>query len=255
MKIKWVPVVFLANVVLMHGQLRQKTMHVTAEGTTGLIVSVGSYTPLKDTIDYLNLEYGWRVSYEDPLYLDYQVEDIAVPSWRKNHPGERGFYVAKWTELRLRISKPAGQKAGQAKVLRELIQQYNLLQREDKFSVHIVSETRAVVVGNIRGVEVMGNARVLPQKLHRNGSEEMHLLTEECGGQMQMRLVVGTVPINASAHVTVPTRKTVVSCRDAFEAFTELTGDNLVYQVMEDITDGMYVLSITPSHVIILPAP
>jgi hypothetical protein len=255
MKIKWALIFFLANVVFMHGQLRQKTMHVTADGTTSLILSVGGYTPLKDTIDYLNHQYGWRVSYEDPLYPDSQVEDIAVPSWRKNHYGERGFYVPKWTELKLRILRPIGQRGAQAEVLRELVQQYNQLQREDKFSVHIVSEARSAVVGNIRGVEVMGHARVLPQKLDRNGSEEMQLLTEECGGQMQMRIVVGTVPMNALAHVTIPARKTAVSCRDAFEALTEKTGDNFVYQVMEDITDGMFVVSIIPNHVIIHPTP
>lgn len=44
-------------------------------------------------------------------------------------------------------------------------------------SVHTFSETRAAVVGNIRGVEVMGHATVLPQKLNRNGSEEMLILT------------------------------------------------------------------------------
>lgn len=115
MKIKLVPLVLLANAVFMHCQLREKTVHVTAEGTTGLIISVGGYTPLKDTIDYLNHEYGWRVSNEDPLYPDSQVEDIAVPSWRKSHLGERGFYVPKWTELKLRITKPAGRRGEQAK--------------------------------------------------------------------------------------------------------------------------------------------
>lgn len=255
MKIKWVPIVFLANVVLMHGQLRQKSMHVTADGTTGLILSVGSYTPLKDTVDYLNREYGWRVSYEDPLYSDSQVEDIAVPSWRKNHQGERGFYVPKWAEVKLRISTPSSQKDEQAKIVRELVQQYNQLPREDKFSVYIISDTRVAVAGNIRGVEPMGHARVLPQKLNRNGSEEMHLLTEECGGQMQMRLAVGTVPINALAHATVPARKTVMSCRDALETLTEKAGYNFVYQVMEDITDGLFIVSIIPNRVIIDPAP
>lgn len=255
MKIKLVPLVLLANVVFMHCQLRQKTMHVTSEEATGLILSVGSYTPLKDAIDYLNHEYGWLVSYEDPLYLDSQVEDIAVPSWRKAHPGERGFYVPKWTELKLRITKPTGQAGEQAKVLHELVQQYNQLNREDKFSVRTFSKTRTAVVGNIRGAEVMGHATVLPQKLERNGSEEMRRLTEECGGQMRMRLVIGTVPINALAHVTIPPRKTAVPCSDAFEALTEETGDNLMYQVMDDITDEMFVVSIIPNRVVLHPHP
>ncbi len=70
MRIRLVTLFLLAHVVDMHCQMRQKSMHVTSEGRTGLIISVESYTPLKDAIDYLNHEYGWLVSYEDPFYLD-----------------------------------------------------------------------------------------------------------------------------------------------------------------------------------------
>lgn len=255
MMIKWLSIVLLAHGVLLHAQLKQRLMHVTPDGTAGAVLTVGGYVPLKDTIDYLNHEYGWRVSYEDSLYSSSQVEDIAVVSWRKTHPGERGFYVPKWAELKFRLSTPSGQKGEQAKILSELIQQYNQLQREDKFSLHVVSENRAIVVGNSKGVEVMGHARVLPRKQERNGSEEMRLLAEECGGQMQMRLVVGTVPFNSLAHITVPVRKTSVSCRDAFEALTERIGGNFVYQVMEDVTDEMFVVSIIPNQVVVRATP
>jgi hypothetical protein len=33
------------------------------------------------------------------------------------------------------------------------------------------------------------------------------------------------------------------------------TGDNLIYQVMEDITDEMFVVSIIPNQVILPPLP
>jgi hypothetical protein len=105
------------------------------------------------------------------------------------------------------------------------------------------------------GVEVMGHARVLPRKLELNGSEEMRRLTEDCGGQMQERLEIGMVPINALAHATIPPRKTTVPCSDAFNALTEKAGDNLIYQVMADITDKMFIVSIIPNRVVLHSEP
>ncbi len=88
----------------------------------------------------------------------------------------------------------------------------------------------------------MGHASVLSQMLERNGSEEMRRLTQDCGAQMQERLEIGTVTINALAHATIPPRKTAVPCSDAFDALTENAGDNLIYQVMDDITDKIFIV-------------
>lgn len=246
-------VLLLLQTSMVFCQYRQSVLSITSEGTSTLVLDVGSYYPLKDTIDYLNHEYGWLISYEDPLYLESQLTDIAVPSWKKNHPGERGFYVPPWTEWRVRIARPSGRVGERSIILNDLVAQYNRLDREDKYFIVDVSNTRSTVVGQVRGMEVLASASIPTQPKERNGSEEMHLLTEQCSTRMPLQLTVGTVPLNGLAHTTIPARKTAVSCRSALETLVERCGDNLVYQVMEGITDQMFVVSIVPNRVVVSP--
>lgn len=248
MKMKLLLFALLLQALPLFCQYRQKTIQAAPDGANNILISVGSYYPLKDTIDYLNHEYGWRVSYEDPLYSKSQIADIAVPEWKKAHPGERGFYVPKWTEVSFHIAKPSGQPGESNKILEALIAQYNRLEREDKFVVLNFAGNQNVVIGSESGMQVLAHATVRPENNERNGSEEMQLLIEQCGAQMPMRLVVGTVSANTLMQIKLPPRKTDSSCRNALLALTNQSGENLVYQIMEDITDQTFIVSIIPNR-------
>lgn len=234
-------------------QFRQTTMQVTQEGESTLVISIGSYFPIKEVINYLNRDYGWLISFEDPVYPESQLVDIAIPSWKNSHPGQRGFYAPRWTEAHLRIPKPSGRPGERGRILAELVEQYNRLDREDKFSVRNLSETRNTIIGSVHGAEVLAHAWVAPDGQQRNGSVEIQTLTEQCSISMPFRLVGGTVNPNALGHTTVPPRTNAISCRDALEALTERIGDNLVYSVLEDITGQRVVVNIIPNRVVIHP--
>jgi hypothetical protein len=254
MKRRWILLVLLLEAIPLLSQLRQNTFEASPGGATNLILSVGSYYPLKDAVDYVNREYGWRISYEDPRYPESEIVDIAIPQWKKDHPGERGFYVPKWTEVRFRITKPSGRDGEQKKVLTELVEQFNRLDRQDKFTILDGSLNRNVVIGAVRGESVLGHSSLGPERKQRSGSEELHILTEQCGAEMPMRLVVGTVSFNMLGHIVLPPRKSAISCREALLSLTAQGGADLVYQMREDITGQMFVVNIVPNRIAIRAA-
>ena len=228
-------------------QLRPSKLSVNPEGTDKLSISVASYYPLKDVIDYLDYQFGWNISYEDPLYLESQLTDIAAPSWKKAHPGERGYYVPPWTAMLLQIDKPTHHAGEQQKILNGLVSQYNQLDRSDKFEVQAYSDTHLTVIGSMKSVQVWSMAKLSPQKRPLSGSEYLEAIAGECGGQTPMRLVIGTVPMNALAHLQIPAQAKPVFCRDAIANLTERVASDAVYQIMHDVGDQMFVISIYPN--------
>jgi hypothetical protein len=253
MKIVRILLVLLLQIAPAPCQLRQNTLQVSPEGEANLILSIGSYYPLKDAVDYLNGEYGWKISYEDPHYPESEIADIAIPQWKKSHPSERGFYVPKWTEMRFRITKPSRRDGEQKRVLTEVVEQFNRLDRQDKFTILDASLNRNVVIGAVRGESVLEHASIGPEKEQRSGSEELHMLTEHCGTQLPMHMIAGTVSFNMLGHIILPPRRTSVSCREAILALTAQGGADLVYQIMEDITGQMFVVNIVPNRIVIRP--
>jgi hypothetical protein len=250
----WLTLLFvLSQVVPAFRQIRKNTFQATPEGPTNLVLTVGSYYPLRDALDYLNHEYGWRISYEDPVYPDAELSDIAIPDWEKAHPGERGFYVPKFTEMQFRIAKPTGSQGEERKLLTGLVEQFNKSGRLVKFKVLDASSGRQVVVGTVNGTEALDHAVLRPETKSRNGSMELLSLTQKCSAQMPLPMVVGTVSANMLQHITVPPRKSNVSCRDALLALTAEGGADVVYQMLEDANGKTFVMNIVQNRIVIEP--
>jgi hypothetical protein len=232
-------------------QLRKNTFAVTPDGPTNFVLTVGSYYPLRDVLNYLNHEYGWRISYEDPVYPEAELFDIAIPEWKKAHPGERGFYAPKFMEIQFRISKPAGSQGEREKIIGQLIEQFNRSDRDEKFALVDASPERQIVVGTMNGQGVLDQTTVGPEVNPRNGSLEISSLTQTCSQQMPLPMIIGTVSANLMGSITVPRRKALTSCRDAILALTDQGGDGLIYMLNEDPTGRTFVLNIVPNRIVI----
>jgi hypothetical protein len=253
MRLRLTLIILLLQVMPACSQIQQNTFQVTPDGPNNLSLTVASYYPLRDALDYLDHEYGWRISYEDPVYPDGELTDIAIPEWKKKHPGERGFFVPKFTEMRFRISKPTGGRGEAKKVLTELIEEFNQSGRLEKFSVLDASDDRHVVVGTINGAGALDHAVLGPEPKPRNGSTELLQLTQRCGSQMPLPITVGTVSANMLQQITVPPRKTNEPCRDALLALTALGGFDIVYQMLEDVNNKTFVMNIVRNRIVTAP--
>lgn len=230
-------------------QVRPASLQAAPDGQDALVLTVRSNYPIRDSVRYLNENYGWLISYEDPIYPDVEVEDISIPQWKKAHPGERGFLTPIFSQVRFRITKPSGSKGEQEKILGELVDQFNRLGRQDTFIVIPKPQNRGVVVGSVNGREALQAAVVGPETRIRTEAEELRLLLEGCSARTQIPLVAGT--IIANRNLTLPPRKAVVPCRDALLAVAIQGGANLVYQILEDVNNKTYVVNIGPSKVIV----
>jgi hypothetical protein len=251
MKLQLTLLILVSQAVSAFSQLRENTFIVTSEEPNRLVLAIGSAYPLRDALEYLNHEYGWRVSYEDPLYPNSELTDYAIPEWKKKHPGERGFYAPKHTEMRFRVTKPTGSKGERNRILTELLEQFNGSGREEKFKLIDASHERQVVVGTIHGQGALDLATIGPEPTARNGSIELSRLTKTCSQKMPLPMVGGTFSANMLASITVPPRKSLVSCRDAILALTEQEGDDIVYFMNEDVNGKAFVMNIVPNRIVI----
>jgi hypothetical protein len=229
------------------GQYRPKSIKISPEGDSSISISIGSYYPLKDTLDWLNREYGWFISYEDPIYSENEVVDISILSWRKSHPGERGFYVPRWSEVQFRIQKPSGKSDDEKIVLNQLVDQYNRINRPERFAVLQNGKGRRTVVGSVSDIRAIPDGTVPANLKSLSGTEELQRILTICSLQSPMKLEVGTIPLNAVSHATIPPTKSPQTCRNAIQRVVELADRSLVYQIMEDIADRQLILSIFPN--------
>jgi len=251
MKLRLTLFILVSQAASAFCQLRQNTFTITPEEPNNLVLSVGSAYPLRDALEYLNHEYGWRISYEDPLYPNSELTDYAIPEWKRKHPGERGFYAPKFTEMRFRITKPAGRKGERNKIVGELVGQFNGTGREEKFKLIDASHDRQVVVGTINGQGALDLPTVGPELKPRNGSVELYSLTQKCSQKMPLPMVSGTVSGNMLESITLPPRKSLTKCRDAILGLTEQGGDDVVYFMNEDANGRTFVMNIVPNRIVI----
>ncbi len=254
MKLQLTLLIIVSQAVSAFSQLRENTFTITPEEPNSLVLTVGSAYPLRNALEYLNHEYGWRISYEDPLYPNSELTDYAIPEWKRKHPGGRGFYAPTFTEMRFRITKPTGSKGERKRIVAELLEQFNGSGREEKFTLIDASHDRQVVVGTSNGQGALDLATVGPELKPRNGSIELYSLTQKCSQKMPLPMVSGTVSGNTLQSITIPPRKSLIHCRDAILALTEQGGDDVVYFMNEDANGRTFVMNIVPNRIVIEPS-
>ncbi len=99
---------------------------VAAEVTGGEVtLTVYDYSPLREAVAWVRAKYGWPVSYEDPIYREDHVVDVAAAVWRRAHPGERGYYVPRPTMFTVRFPAPAEGTRDERKTLEAIVTRYN----------------------------------------------------------------------------------------------------------------------------------
>jgi hypothetical protein len=107
--------------------------------------------PLFQAVEALRDEYSWVVDYEDPIYSGSELVDDTSPDWRRLHPTSKG------------VTRPVGgsfvtsfdggdaaamqTSAGEERVLRSVVGDYNASGRSERFEVRRSASGRLAVVG------------------------------------------------------------------------------------------------------------
>src|ERR1700691_2484964 len=92
--------------------------------------------PLHQVLTAIREEYGWRINWEAaPCYSRFEVVDDTAPSWRIDHPNERGvtrpagaLFTATFTE------PPEPSASSEAVVLTKIVEDYNASENPGKYA-------------------------------------------------------------------------------------------------------------------------
>jgi len=231
------------------GQIRPSSTEVTRSDGT-LSITVHSYYPVRDILVRLGQEYGWSINYEDPIYPASDTVDVSVSSWRRDHPGERGFYVPKWEDAFSVHLPAAGEHVGSPfGILQGIVNEYNRSHESVKFRIQALSHSRFRVTGRPSGGRGIFDATsVAVNRQPTQGTQELARIINSCSAETGLTIVLGIAPMNALNHAIIAGGIGKLDCGSAINRVIAQVSPELVYQVIEDIADRQLLLSITATH-------
>jgi hypothetical protein len=144
----------LSIILCCHGgyssaQIPLERTRITHQGSRTTIVAIGA-RPLFQAVEALRDEYSWVVDYEDPIYSGLELVDDTSPDWRRLHPASKG--VTRLVSSSFVTSFDGGAaamqtSAGEERVLRSVVRDYNAGARPERFEVRRSASGRLTIVG------------------------------------------------------------------------------------------------------------
>ena len=198
------------------GQQTEDSVSISREAAR-VTVNVIDSRPLAGAIVAIRREYGWRVDYEDPVYLPSQLVDATPPGWRAMHPEKKGGYIPGGTSLRTTYNEDfAGHAATdeqKSDTINQVLADFQRSQNPGTFVLRKLSG-RLDVVGVTDGKAVLD----APITFKATNVTAIHVLEEimtQVGQQTGLDAGLGFVPMNALIHCTVDPSYNSVPARDA----------------------------------------
>jgi hypothetical protein len=226
--------------------LKQAAISETA-GTIHLIAN--SPRPLAQTLDALQLKYGWVVDYEDPQFISkLDLVDTAEPGNRAPDsilparlPGGGSFSVE------FPASSPEEEKT-----LQVVVDSYNRSINPGRFELRKGQQGDFFVVGAEAhdGQGQISHQRILfdvPLTLatrRRTASDTVNLICRKIAEQRGLTVTVGVSPRNLLDHNDVTVGGTKVSARDLLLQTLTSTHHSLYWRLLFDPSSKGYVLDI-----------
>jgi len=213
------PTLFFAGAAMAqqsNSYLRDAELH-----RAGNIVTIvaNDPRPLEQALQAVLQEYGWTIDYEDPPYQSsLELVDVTAPGWKAAHPsGPRALNI-RGGEFRTSYSEPAVQ----AKVIRQIVADYNSSGNPGQFEVRERADGRLQVVG-IGVKDDSGSQQRVPSLLDEQvlvpaGSMNLHEAVAAILTALNARSDVkvgGDVPSNMGFQTMVKLSGSEMSARDA----------------------------------------
>ena len=234
----------------MRAQIREPKIQTEVQHQERYL-DIESYRPLVDALAFLSKDLNLLLSYEDPPIPDGETEDISVLSWRKDHPGERGFYVQRWSTLSTHYSVASASQVHSEASLQAVVKEYNRDHTATVFHVTRTGSRRFTIIGRLRGQQTSPLDAVVPAPASGSASAALLELAQRCSAMSGFTIETGTIPLNASELISFQaTKREAESCRIWLEQLTKAFGTNSVYLLSDDITDRKFVLNIVPVRII-----
>ncbi len=211
-----------------------------------VVLTVYDYSPLREALEWVRAKYGWPVNYEDPIYREQDLLDVAAKEWRRDHPGERGYYVPRPTSFTVRFPEPGKGRQDEAKTLLSLVEQYNSSQTVVRAVLVQESGKRYTVFAEdaYRGAGGAAGSLIHITDVPGAGpTTESAKILQACSQQSPMPFVFGTLNPNLLTQAVQP-RHERETCRHTLERLVDGVGPTAIYELRADPTDREMVLNI-----------
>jgi hypothetical protein len=211
--------------------------------------------PMDATVTALVNEFGWLVDYEDPPYSknSSDVVDMTDPTWQRTHPHDRFFGLKGGSFLTHLAPTETASEAVPVKTVERIVSEYDQSSLPGRFIVRTGERGRIAVVGvatrnasdAYEQTPVLLDTPIVLTPLTTDLLDALSTITAALTSISGHRVVVGTSPINLFNQVqcVLPSEKLV--SRVAIGQMLDSAPVKLVYSLLYDPNDDLYVLNVT----------
>jgi hypothetical protein len=250
-------VLFCCHSVYTSAQTSLNPAGITHEGSRVTIV-VDRARPLFEVINLLRDQYGWVIDYEDPIYSGWELVDDTSPDWRRKHPTSRGVtrpvggrFVTSFDEGDAAAMQTS---AGEERVLRSVVRDYNASGQSERFEVRKSASGRVAVIGTpdaaSTGRQAQQSIMDTPISLElksRRGDEALAAIFSMLSIESGKRVVYFGLANNLLMQTDTTLGGQHVPAREFLEKVASSTRICISFDALYDADANLYGVSISPA--------
>ncbi len=211
-----------------------------------IVLTAQGGDPMLSIVEQVRGEYGWLISYEQPIFNPANMIDVAIPEWRRKHPGEVGVLVPRVQTLSVRFPPPALGTRDEEKTLELLVEQANAAHTFVHYGLVHGVDNRYSIYGEdaYRGTNGVAGVAIKIRDTPTTGQDyELTRVLEACSAQSPIPFVWATVEQNSMKSLSKHVPET---CRNGLQRLVQAKSSTAIYQIMEDTLNKVMVVNVLP---------
>jgi hypothetical protein len=217
-------------------------------------LSVDDPRPLAEAVKQLQEKYGWVITYEDPrLINESDLLDETDPKYRQAHPGGMRALTPKGGHLEISyfVSPATGKPENPKALLQMLLNTYATSANPGRFELkqtgqifHIIPAQAKDIRGRwVHQASILDIPITFPEK-ERSVYETLETITRALSSATQVRVVVGTIPLNLFVRRHTTQSASSEPAREALIRTLESTNQKFSWRLLYDPGMKMLVLNV-----------
>ena len=216
--------------------------------SNSVAVDASEPRPLKQAVQAIAEEYGWRVDYEDPIYdLMTETVDANDPSWISSHPGELRVKLPNGHQLHSEFSVSAAGKGrlDRKSILESLVDSNTNSGNPGRFTVLSEADGGFVIsgtTGRLAGPVLSTPISIPP--VSRTLHETLDAVFEQLKVATNMTIILSAAPLPLLDHVQITVGGEQVPARDLLRNALNQSGITLHWTMLFEPTFSQYHFNI-----------
>jgi hypothetical protein len=217
-------------------------------------LSVNDPRPVAEAVKQLQEKYGWIITYEDPrLSNESDLLDETDPKYRQAHPGGRRALAPKGGRLEVDyfVSPVTGKPENPGALLQLLLNAHAASANPGRFELKQTGQIFHVIPSQIKDASgrwvhqtsILDIPITFPEK-ERSVFETLETVTRSLSSASQMRIVIGTIPLNLFVRLRTTQSASSEPAREALIRTLESTNRKFSWRLLYDPGMKMFALNV-----------